>query len=406
MTGETTATSGATGNPVRVGVIGLGRGFVLMLPAFRADPRVRLVAACAPRAESREAFRVEFGGNAYEDLQRFVADPDVEAIYVATPHGLHCEHVIAAARAGKHVLVDKPLAISLDDARRMVEACREAGVHLVVGPSHSFDAPVATARRLIDSGAVGGVRMIHALNYTDFLYRPRRPEELKTELGGGVLFSQGVHQVDIVRLLAGGRGRSVMAMTGRWDPARPTEGAYCALLSFENGVTASLTYSGYAHFDSDEWMGWTGELGTEKDPAAYGGARRALAAVASPQEEARLKATRTYGAGDMPKPATRHEHFGPIIISCDRADLRLTPEGVHVYGDTERHFAPAPALRHPRAEVIDALVEAVRHDAPPAQTGAWGLASLEVCHAILTAAKTGEPVHLNHQTGLEEEPRR
>lgn len=392
--------------PVRVGVIGLGRGFVLMLPAFRNDARVRLVAACAPRAVSREAFLAEFGGTAYRDLAAFCDDPSVEAIYVATPHQLHCDHVVAAARAGKHVLVDKPIAIALDDASKMVEACREAGVHLIVGPSHSFDAPVATARALIDSGDYGRVRMIHALNYTDFLYRPRRPEELRTEDGGGVLFSQGVHQIDIVRLLAGGRGRSVMAMTGKWDAARPTEGAYSALLSFENGVFASLTYSGYAHFDSDEWMGWTGELGAVKDPEAYGGARRALAGISSPEEEIRLKSARTYGSGDMPKPATRHEHFGPIIVSCDRADLRLTPDGVHVYGETDKHFVPAPALRHPRSEVIDALVAAVRDDRPPAQTGAWGLASLEICHAILQAAETGQPVPLNHQIGVEEETTR
>ncbi|WP_346898807.1 Gfo/Idh/MocA family oxidoreductase [uncultured Roseibium sp.] len=392
--------------PVRVGVIGLGRGFVLMLPAFRNDDRVRLVAACAPREESRQAFVEEFGGKAYDDLEAFCADPEIEVIYVATPHQLHREHVIAAARAGKHVLVDKPLTITLEDGVRMVEACQAAGVHLIVGPSHSFDAPVATARALIESGDFGQVRMINAFNYTDFLYRPRRPEELQTELGGGVIFSQGVHQIDIVRLLAGGRGDSVFAMTGKWDPARPTEGAYSALVSFENGVFASMTYSGFAHFDSDEWMGWIGELGNRKDPEAYGGARRALADIASPEEEAKLKSTRTYGSGDMPKPAASYEHFGPIVVSCDRADLRLTPEGVQVYGDTQKQFVPAPAFRHPRLEVVDALVSTVRGNLPPAQNGAWGLASLEVCLAILEAAECRQPVRLKYQTGLEEGVRR
>ena len=100
-------------DPVGIGVIGLGRGFVLMLPAFRADPRVRLVAACAPREESRTAFRNEFGGSAYADVDSLCADPAVEIVYVATPHGLHCEHVVAAAKAGKHVFVDKPIAIAI-----------------------------------------------------------------------------------------------------------------------------------------------------------------------------------------------------------------------------------------------------------------------------------------------------
>ena len=77
-------------------------------------------------------------------------------------------------------------------------------MHLVVGHSHSFDAPILRTRELIASGAFGAVRMINALNYTDFLYRPRRPEELDTAQGGGAVFNQAAHQVDIVRLLGGG----------------------------------------------------------------------------------------------------------------------------------------------------------------------------------------------------------
>lgn len=390
-----------TSDPVRLGVIGLGRAFVLMLPAFRADPRVRLVAACAPRADSRAAFEAEFGARAYSGIEALCADPEVEAVYVATPHQMHADHAIAAADAGKHVLVDKPLAVSLEDGRRMVAAARKAGVRLIVGPSHSFDAPVALARDLIASGEFGRLRMIQAFNYTDFLYRPRRPEELRTEEGGGVVFSQAIHQIDMVRLLAGGLGRSVFAMTGAWDETRPSEGAYSALVSFEGGAFASLTYSGYAHFDSDEWMDWVGELGNEKDPSGYGAARRALQRLSSPGEEIAAKSARTYGAGDMPKPATRHEHFGPVIAACDRADLRLAPDGVHVYADERREFRPAPPLRHPRAEVIDALVAAVRDGIEPAQSGEWGLASLEIAHAILRSARDGAPVALELQVNSE-----
>ena len=92
-----------------------------------------------------------------------------------------------------------------------------AGVALVVGHSHSFDAPIARTRALIAGGEYGSLRMIHALNYTDWLYRPRRPEELSD--GGGVMFNQAPHQVDVVRLLAGGRVKSVRAQTGAWDEA-------------------------------------------------------------------------------------------------------------------------------------------------------------------------------------------
>ena len=388
-----------TSDPVRLGVAGLGRAFVLMLPSLRADPRVRLVAAAAPRAESRAAFEAEFGGRAYADVAEMCADPGVEAVYIATPHQMHAEHVVGAARAGKHVLVDKPLAVAMEDGARMVEACRSAGVHLIVGPSHSFDAPVALARAIIESGEFGRLRMVQALNYTDFLYRPRRPEELRTEAGGGVIFSQAVHQIDIVRLLAGGEATRVMAMTGAWDPHRPTEGACAALVAFAGGAFATLTYSGYAHFDSDVWMGGVGELGHAK-AGAYGTARQALAGVA-PGDEARLKSARTYGAGFEPPPPAHHEHFGPVIALCDRADLRLTPDGVEIWADTDRSFRSAPPVGDvPRRGVLDALVAAVREGRPPVQTGVWGLASLELCHAILHSARTGEAVVPSRQVAV------
>lgn len=385
-----------TSDPIRLGVAGLGRAFVLMLPTFRADARLRLTAATAPRAASRDAFRAEFGGTTHADVGALCADPQVEAIYVATPHQMHADHVIAAAEAGKHVLVDKPLAVSLEDGARMVAACDRAGVHLIVGPSHSFDAPVQLARQIIASGKFGSLRMIQTLNYTDFLYRPRRPEELRTDQGGGILFSQAVHQIDIVRLLAGGLGQRVSAMTGAWDPARPSEGAYSALLQFANGVFATMTYSGYAHFDSDIWMGDVSELGHDKDPAAYGMARRTLSGtdVAS---EIVLKTRRTFGGAESPIPPEHHEHFGPVIIACDRADLRLTADGVEINGDTDRSFRAAPRRPAPRATVVDALWQALRQGRPPAQTGAWGLASLEVCHAILTSAIKGQMVDLTRQ---------
>jgi phthalate 4,5-cis-dihydrodiol dehydrogenase len=276
-------------------------------------------------------------------------------------------------------------------------------VHLIVGPSHSFDAPVLHARALIQSGRrFGRLRMVQAFNYTDFLYRPRRPEELVTAEGGGVMFSQAVHQIDVVRLLAGGRATRVAALTGAWDTARPTEGAYSALVTFEGGAFASLTYSGYAHFDSDIWMSDVAELGQDKDPAGYGAARRVLAGI-DPGEEAAAKTTRTYGAGREPAPPRHHEHFGPVIALCDRADLRLTPDGVEIFGDTERSFEPVPFGPVPRATVIDALWAAVREDRPPVQSGAWGLASLELCHAILEAAETGTWVPLTRQVPAEGE---
>src|SRR5262249_50857542 len=172
-----------------------------MLPTFTADLRVSLVAAADPRPEARQRFAVDFAGKPYGRVEELCADPAVDVVYVATPHQFHAAHAVLAAQHGKHVVVEKPLALTLEDCDARVAAARRAGVHLIVGHSHSFDAPILRLRGLIASGAFGPVRMITALNYTEYLYRPRRPEELDTAQGGGALFNQAAHQVDVVRLI-------------------------------------------------------------------------------------------------------------------------------------------------------------------------------------------------------------
>ncbi len=395
-------------SPIRLGVLGLGRAFTLMLPTFERDRRVRLVAGHDPRPGARAALQARFGARTPDSVEDVCADPDVELVYVATPHGLHAEHVALAARHGKHVLVEKPMALTLADCTRMIEACALAGTRLIVGHSHSFDAPVRRARALIDSGEVGEVRMIHAMQYTDFLYRPRRPEELDTARGGGVVFSQAAHQVDVVRLLAGGLVHRVRAHTGAWDPARPTEGAYSALLGFEGGAFASLTYSGYAHYDSDELMGGIGELGLPKAPDTHRQTRARWQArhEAGGDEtvEALAKAERNFG-GAQYQAAPEHppaacQHFGPVLVSCDRADLRLQPDGVDLIDrhGTRRLAAPVPDV--PRAEVVDELWGALRQGVAPRHDGAWSRATLAVCLAILDSQRLGADVVPEHQVGL------
>ena len=394
---------------LQLGVIGLGRAFMLMLPTLAHHPLVRLAAATDPRAEARRRFAEEFGARTYETAEALAADPDIDAVYIASPHQYHVAQVQAAARAGKHILVEKPMALTLADCRAMIDAAQAAGVHLMVGHSHSFDGPIAQARRLIDGGAYGPVRMITALNFTDFLYRPRRPEELVTAEGGGVVFSQAAHQADIVRLLGGGRVRTVRAATGAWDPARPTEGAYSAFLDFEGGAFATMTYSGYGHFDTDEFCGWVGESGLDRDPARYGAARAALASVRSAAEEATLKEQRTYGApasaaaAALPTAGVRHHHhFGQIIVSCAGADLRPTADGVHVYADRTSRFEALPPPDVPRPEVVDELYRAAVLGEPPVHSGAWGMATLEVCLAILQSAREGREIALAHQVAIGE----
>jgi len=364
---------------LKLGVAGLGRAFALTAPTLAADQRVELVAATDPRPEALGKIARDFGAEGLASFQDLLKS-SAEAIYIATPHRFHAEQAIAAAKAGKHVLVEKPMALSLGECSAMAAAAKKHRVHMIVGPSHSFDAPIRRTRQLIPQ--FGQVRMITAFNYTDFLYRPRMPEERKH-----ALLNQSAHHVDIVRLLSGSALMSVRAHTAG-------QGAYAALLRFKEGF-ATIVYSGHAHFDSDEFAGWIGELGQKKDPSQYGSARRALAG----RDELKFKAARNYGGPEFKSSEAQfHEHFGPIIVSCDKADLRPLPDGVMVYADGERRLEPLAPTGAPRAGVIDELYDAVVNGKAPLHDAAWGLATTEACLAILKSAKSGKEIPLKHQT--------
>jgi phthalate 4,5-cis-dihydrodiol dehydrogenase len=392
--------------PLRIGVLGLGRAFTLMLPTFLNDPRVKLVAAADPLPAARAQFQADFQAPAFDSVTAVCAHPDVQVVYVATPHQFHADHVCLAAAHGKHVLVEKPMALSIEECTRMILACEEAcmgaGVKLLVGHSHSFNSPIRRTREIIDSGIYGKVRMVHAMNYTDFLYRPRRPEELDTQAGGGVIHSQAAHQIDIVRLMGGGMVTSVRAHTGNWDASRSTEGAYSALLAFEGGAFASATYSGYGHFDSDRLMGSIGEMGQAKNPADHGAARKRLQKAASAPQETALKAERNYGgrlysrAAALPA-ALAHQHFGHLVVSCEGADLRPGPQGIAIDTHDTQLFEALPAPQIPRTEVIDELFAAVVHGIAPVHSGPWSRATTEVCLQILASSRNQAESFLQHQ---------
>lgn len=385
---------------VRFGISGLGfAGAVLMAPVMRQHPDVEIVAACDPNEAVRKQFGEVYGIPVFATLQEMMENAQLDAVYVAAPHQYHCEQVIQASEKGLHIIVEKPLTLSSTEADRMIAATDKAGVHLVVGTSRSHDPVIRTMRHVIDSGEVGRVSMVNCFNYTDFLYRPRRPEELDTEKGGGIIYNQLPHQIDSIKAITGQRITAVRAMTGRLDPKRPTEGNCAAFLTLEDNACAIAVYSGYDHFDSDEMHYWLAEGGRPKKPN-HGGARKVLRELEG--SEAELRRTR-YGFGGPISKAMesgdadrKQPHFGVMLVTCEHADLRASPEGVYVYGDEGLREVPAIVGRgaYSQGDTIDELCDAIRGQKPVMRDARWGKDTVEVCLAILESSRTGMQVNL------------
>jgi len=379
----------------------------VMVHAAADHPDFVLKAAADPHSAPRQAFAADHNARAYEDVRMLVRDPAVSVVYIATPHQYHAEHAVLAAQHGKHIILEKPMALTLEECDVILAAVERHKVHLIVGHTHAFDPAMRAMRDIIARGELGKLGLIHSLNYTNYLYRPRRPEELDTSLGGGILFNQVPHQIDTARLLGGGLVRSVRASTTRLDPSRPTEAGCAALLQFNNGATASLVYSGYDHFDSDEWHFGLSERGAPKK-IEPGAARRALAkAQGAAQDETKARTeTFAYGAasGELPP---HQPHFGVTIVTCAEGDLRASADGVTIYDrDGMRQVSlPRGGSMPGRREVLDDMRVAIRSGNQPVHNGRWGKATVEVALAILRSSRENSEVMLEHQVAVDASPR-
>jgi phthalate 4,5-cis-dihydrodiol dehydrogenase len=388
----------ADSQPIGLGIAGLGMAGAVMVHAAATHPDFVLKAAADPHRTPREAFARDHNARVYEDVRMLVRDPAVAVVYIATPHQYHAEHATLAAEHGKHIILEKPMALTLAECDAIIAAVERHKVHLIVGHTHAFDPAVRLMREIIARGELGKLGLIHSFNYTNYLYRPRRPEELDTARGGGILFNQVPHQIDTARLLAGGKVRSLRASTTILDPSRPTEASCAALLQFDNGAAASLIYSGYDHFDSDEWHSGINERGAPKR-IEHGGARRSLAKA---QDESRARTeTFAYGAasGDLPP---HQPHFGVTIVTCADGDMRASADGVTVYGrDGMRDIAISRGGSIPgRREVLDDMRLAIRTGVSPVHNGRWAKANVEVALAMLQSAREGREVELKHQVAV------
>ncbi len=225
------------------GIVGGGVIGPFHAQAITAQPDARLVAVCDVVPSAAEKLAGEFGVEAMTDLDAMLARDDIQVVSVCVPSGLHAEIGIKAAQAGKHVICEKPIDITLDAADRLIAACDEAGVKLQVISQHRFGAGMQRLKKAIDDGALGTLVMGNA---SIFWYRAQAYYDSGGWRGtwaldgGGCLMNQGVHYVDLLRW-AMGPVASVTAKAGTLAHERiEVEDAAVAVIQFENGAIGSL----------------------------------------------------------------------------------------------------------------------------------------------------------------------
>ena len=240
-------TSRAATRKLRVGIAGLGVASSQVLPAFQDGLPYELAAGADVRADACQDFESRYDRPTETSVEALCKRDDVDAVWISTPNTFHAEHAVMAARHGKHVICEKPMAVNLRECDRMIRAAEKNGVRLLQGHSKIYQAPIRAIREVIKSGRLGDMVQIQAMNFNDWLQRPRLAPELDTTKGGGLVYRQGPHLVDIVRFIGGGMVRSVRGITGRADKHFDTEGHFNALLEFENGAAATLAFNGYGY---------------------------------------------------------------------------------------------------------------------------------------------------------------
>jgi phthalate 4,5-cis-dihydrodiol dehydrogenase len=390
-----------------IGIVGIGGAAVNMLPAFARNPDFTIAAAADIDADVLGRFARDYPNAAtFRSVAELCACPAVDLVYIGTPTRLHAQHAGIALAARKHVLIEKPMAVTLAEADAMIAAAEGYGVLLGVNVKHSFEPRVLELRILAQSGEFGRLRMVHSWRYVDWLYRPRTRDELTPGWGAGILWRQGPHHFDFLRTIGGGLLRSVRGNCQILDTARRVAGAYTAYLEFADGLVCTAVCSGYDHFNSRDYVrGFRGE--TPLAPAGqHARARRTLEThAADPTWEDQAAEGERYGGASDDRTAANANALssgwllsGPLVASFERADVRFSAAGLVVDGDREQWEIPLADQGDGRDGRLKTFHRAIVEGATLLADGRWGKATQEVLVALERSAETHEEIQLIHQT--------
>jgi phthalate 4,5-cis-dihydrodiol dehydrogenase len=396
---------GTPSQTLRLGVAGLGVASTLFLPGVEQSPHARIVAAADRRRSALDAFERKYQGRGYDSVEAMCADPDIDVIWVATPNQFHCRHTVTAAEHGKHVICTKPMALTVAECDEMCRAAERNGVQLLCGQTYSMSPDVQAMWAVARSGELGRLIAINSWFFTDWLIKPRVAEETDEGMGGGVIYRHAPHLIDTVRLLGGGRVRSVRASVGRWMPERPCPGNF----EFEDGTPATIAYNGYGYFDTSELTWGIGNrMYSEPERVRV---RRALRHGEIDSEGAKEnmrfgtsadRAEASVRSSDDPSVGTRAHipWFGITVASFEHGDIRQSPNGVFVYGDEGRREIPVYGGRGTGTLEMKEMYESLVKGRPVTHDGRWATATLEVGNAITESSRERREIMLSHQCAL------
>lgn len=197
----------------------------------------------ASRNERRAAaFSSEFhGSGSFGSYAEACQAPRVEAVYICTPHHLHLAHAALAANSGKHILLEKPLARTKEEALEIVSVAWEAGVTLMVAENYRFMPPVVAARNMVERGDIGTMRLIQLQE--DFPFQPAEWRNDAEANGGGVLIDGGIHKLSLLAYLAGDPAEVYAARIPSAQSGLAAEDGVIAMLRYSNGLAGVVNHS-------------------------------------------------------------------------------------------------------------------------------------------------------------------
>ncbi|MEK5059338.1 Gfo/Idh/MocA family protein [Paenibacillus shunpengii] len=320
------------------------------IPEYAANEQVELVAFADPIIERAEKMAETYGGKGYASYEELLANEEVDAVSVCTPNYLHASMAIAAANAGKHVLVEKPMACTAEEGEQMIEAAKKNGVFLMVGHNQRLMPPHVKAKELLESGKLGKV-----LTFRTSFGHPG-PEAWSVDGAGSWFFRKeeaimgamgdlGVHKSDFIRYLLNDEVSEVAGFisTLHKEGTEVDDNATC-ILRMKSGAVGTLVAS------------WT-----------------------------------QYKGGD-----------NSTVLWCENGVMKIgTVNGDEVIveltnGTVETYKVGAMATNEKQVPsgVIDAFVESIVTNTPPSISGEEGLKSLNVILAAFESQKTGQIIKL------------